>query len=67
MPKADREAYNAYMKDYRRRRRENGGQPLGSRWNRVTHAACDAEIETLRKRITDLEIENRDLRELLPF
>jgi hypothetical protein len=48
------------MTEYRKRRKANGGKPLGSHWDRINHNACD-------KRIKELEEDNRRLREMLPF
>jgi hypothetical protein len=58
----DKTANSAYMRDYRRRRKLNDGQPLGPRpyVGEDVHRACD-------KRIKELEEDNRKLREMLPF
>ncbi len=61
MPKA-RDDWSAYMRDYRRRRRLNNHQPLGTRQDVISgskvHDLCD-------RRIAELEAEVAQLRERL--
>ena len=58
----DPEKWSAYMREYRRRRRLNGHQPLGRREyaSEKAHEACD-------RRIAELERQLAEARAALPF
>lgn len=54
-----------YMRTYRRKRKENGGMPIGYR--RLDHIACDKRIAELLTQVETLKSENARLRAALPF